>query len=245
MHLPYRRVMLPCLKQDNVDLCISVAEQLLDPTALTRVCLSKLHKSCIQVHLNTLPSRRQLESFDVVVLATYANLNTSLISLGLPTKAYHYELCEKPVVKIASELSKVSAVIMDGHYMCMDPLGDTGLSLLGNVDHAICCENDGIVPLIPPHLAHLLGAGIQYVPELSRLDRFLTHAQQYFEGLDDVEYKGSLFALRCVLPNVDASDKRPTIVTRHSRHVYSLWAGKIVTCIDGARQLRQLVEEED
>ena len=57
----------------------------------------------------------------------------------------------------------------------------------------------------------------------------LDGARRFFRHLDDPAYLGSLFTVRAVLPDVDATDERPTLYHRDGRLLHVL-AGKI----DGA-----------
>ena len=53
--------------------------------------------------------------------ATYTSLN----EFTDKKQDYQFELCEKPVIKLPEKYNNKSVVIMDGPFMCIDPLGET------------------------------------------------------------------------------------------------------------------------
>ena len=64
-------------------------------------------------------------------------------------KDYQFELCEKPVIKLPEQYKNKSVVIMDGPFMCIDPYGQTGYHVMGNVVHAIHETSVGFSPNFP------------------------------------------------------------------------------------------------
>ena len=47
--------------------------------------------------------------------------------------------------------------------------------------------------------------------------------------------------IRTVLPRRDHDDARPTIIKKHNQKVYSLFSGKIATCVDTATELTEYI----
>ena len=74
--------------------------------------------------------------------------------------SYQFELCEKPVIELPKQYKNKSVVIMDGPFMCIDPLGDSGLHVMGNVVHAIHSTNVGKFPEYDSKFDELLNKGI-------------------------------------------------------------------------------------
>ena len=67
------------------------------------------------------------------MISTYSNINYFL-NTKIKLK---FQLCEKVVLKLPNKYKNISIVIMDGPFMCIDPYGDTGYHVMGNVIHAI------------------------------------------------------------------------------------------------------------
>ena len=108
---------------------------------------------------------------DYVINSTYANLN-QLLSED-KQKDYQFELCEKPVIKLPEQYKNKSVVIMDGPFMCIDPLGDSDLHVMGNVVHAIHSTNVGKFPEYDKKFDDLLNKGIVKNPSITNIDKFI------------------------------------------------------------------------
>jgi hypothetical protein len=132
---------------------------------------------------------------------------------------------------------------MDGPFMCFDPLGTTDRFVLGNVVHAIHHQSVGIFPDVPDGLGELLDQGVVEDPPITNIERFVEAGAEMFEDFDDLDHVGSMYTIRAVLPNVDRTDARPTLVREIDDHTISVFSGKIDTCIRAARKVAKLVDE--
>jgi hypothetical protein len=52
-----------------------------------------------------------------------------------------------------------------------------------------------------------------------------------------------MFTVRTVLPGVEGTDARPTLVRRVSERMITVFSGKIATCVGAAAEVASLVEE--
>ena len=100
------------------------------------------------------------DNYDMVVIAAYVNINKLVEKFPKLQNEYQFELCEKPVVKLPEQFKNKSVVIMDGPFMCIDPLANTDLHLLCNVTHEIHQTNIGKYPEIDQKYLPLLDKGI-------------------------------------------------------------------------------------
>ena len=46
-----------------------------------------------------------------------------------------------------------------------------------------------------------------------------------------------MFTIRCVLPNRDFDDARPTLIEKQNDKVFSIFSGKITTAVDCSEEL--------
>jgi hypothetical protein len=228
------------LRRDAVELCVLVREGIIDVALLRALCWRNIRRAGIRVHLGSVATKSTLSEFDTVVLATYAALN----ELADPPRRYQFEVCEKPVVRLPAAYAGVSAVVMDGPFMCFDPVGRSDRFVLGNVIHAIHHQNVGYRPEVPPSLQPLLNSGVVSPPPFSRFESFVEAAQEFFVGFDQAEHVGSMFTVRTVLPNTDLTDERPTLVTSLDDRVMTIFSGKIGTCVAAASQVVQRLRDE-
>ena len=229
----------------NCDLTIVADEELFCPKKLTESLEKKIQSSYINVELNTevIDLEYWKKEYDVVVIATYSDINQLLDD----KKRYQYELCEKPVVKLPKIFENTSIVIMDGPFMCLDPYGDE-YHVLGNVKHAIHMWNNGTEPFWDSEYTKYINKGLIKNPEpkLTKIDKFIESGVKYFgDEFADLEHIGSMYTFRAVLANRDHDDARPTLVNHEGDNVYTLFSGKIDTCVNAGRELMRTINGKD
>lgn len=225
----------PHLAADEVALVVEGEESWMDPEALREVVRKKLKAAGVHIHLNTRATPEILAPFDAVVLATYARLNELVPPEAGAPPEYQYEVCEKPVVRL-SGLGNTGIVVLDGPFMCADPWGKSGLHVLGNVVHAIHATNVGRSPVIPENLKPFLDRGIIKGPPVTKIKEFIKSGKQFIPALARAEHVGSLFTVRTVLPRLEKTDARPTIVAKLSDRYIRIFSGKIGNCVEAAKQ---------
>ena len=222
----------------NCDLTIVADEELFNPNLLQNNMENKLWGSYVNVHTNSEVKEldKYKEEYDVIVLATYSNIN----QLRNKKKEYQFEVCEKPVVKLPKFFEDTSIVIMDGPFMCLDPYGDD--FVLGNVVHAIHETNVGTKPIVSDELKPYLNKGLIRNPKITNIDKFIESGVKYFgDEFADLEHIGSMYTIRAVLKDRDHDDARPTLVNHEGGNIYSLFSGKIDTCVNAGRELIKVI----
>ncbi len=224
----------------NCDLTIVADEELFNPEQLTLSLHKKLYSSGVKVYVNSEVKNLDEEKFDVSVIATYSQINQLLNE----KKEYQYEVCEKPVVKLPKTFENTSIVVMDGPFMCLDPYMG-GTHVLGNVVHAIHETNIGTEPIVSDELKPYLNKGIVRNPNITNIDKFIESGVKYFgDEFKDLEHIGSMYTIRTVLSNKEKDDARPTLVEKVKDNVYTLFSGKIDTCVNAANQLIQRIQND-
>lgn len=229
------------VRKGSVDLCVKVKESVFDPSKLRKICWDKIEKSDVNIILNTEARPEDLGQYDYLVITTYSSINDFLAAEPILQTTYQYELCEKPVVRLPDKFKNKSIVVMDGPFMCLDPMGTSGLFVLGNVIHAIHETNIGKRPIIEDKYLPLLNNGIIERPPITNFSKFISSASEFFEGIEKAEHVGSMFTIRTVLSGKDATDERPTLVERVGDRVITLFSGKIGTCVESAQQLCRMI----
>ena len=237
LNLTYEKKKLDLIHKNVVDLVVGVDELLFNSNKLKEICWDKLKKYSVNVNLNTKVNLDDLDNYDYVINATYANTNHLLEPSK--HKDYQFELCEKPVIKLPEQYKNKSVVIMDGPFMCIDPLGDTDYHVMGNVVHAIHSTNVGKFPVSDLKFDELLNKGIIENPPITNIDKFIDSAKKFFVDIDKAEHIGSMYTFRTVLPNRDKDDARPTLVEKTDDKLFTLFSGKIGTCVDAVEQIME------
>ena len=173
LNLDFEETSLDVINNSNVSLTIRVKECLFDPYILKTICWKKLKTKGVNVFLNHFASKKIFQDYDFIVISTYSNTNLFLENFPDFIQDFQYEICEKPVVTLPSELNKKSIVIMDGPFMCIDPFGHSNHFVLGNVVHAIHSTNIGKSPKIPKIFEPLLDNGIIKNPPITNFKKFV------------------------------------------------------------------------
>jgi hypothetical protein len=224
----------------NCDLTIVADEELFCPKKLSDSLQKKVWSSHINIETNTeVKSLDKLkEKYDIVVVATYSNINQLLDK----KREYQFEVCEKPVVRLPKIFEDISIVIMDGPFMCLDPYENEN-HVLGNVVHAIHETNIGENPKVSDELKSYLNKGVIKNPKITNIDKFIDSGIKYFgDEFGDLEHIGSMYTIRAVLKDRDHDDARPTLVNHEGDNIYTLFSGKIDTCVNAGRELIRIVD---
>jgi hypothetical protein len=241
MGLAYSQATLDILNQSELDLLVRVDERLFDPAKLRSILESKISDANLKLQTNYTFKKDSIKDFDYVVDCAYAELNCILDEKEQCN--FQFELCEKPVVRMPDSYKNKSIVILDGPFMCIDPLGDTEYHLMGNVKHAIHYENVGNFPSTLKLYRGLMNRGIIKNPSFTYIQKFIDSAKTFFKDVDKLEHIGSMFTFRTVLPRREHDDARPSIVKRHNEKVFSIFSGKIPTCVDSSNELVKMMLE--
>ena len=241
--LEYTPSQLQFMNKDSIELCIRVKESVYDPEKLRQVCWKKLKDQNVKIHLSNKVSDDLFEKFDRVVICAYTGINQLLKQYPTQQNEYQFELCEKPVVKLPESFKNKSVVIMDGPFMCIDPLGNTGLHLLCNVVHEIHQTNIGKYPSINKKFVDLIDKGIVKNPSQTNFPKFIESTIDFIPEITKAKHVGSMFTYRAVPPRVEETDARPTIVKEINNKIVTLFSGKITTCVEAARKVEKIFEK--
>lgn len=216
----------------TADMVIKVPEAFVNVSMLRRLLRSDLAHAGVNLHLNHKVQSDELAAdYDVIIQATY----------GRPwPKPLRYEVCEVALLELG-RYSDESYVVVDGDYVSLDP--HKGLYMLYDVKHSVHAMVEGDPTSLVSEYGDLLGRLGPVRTALSRVNAMRESAGRFLWGLDPGGlgvsiYHGSWFAIRAVLPDVDATDERPTLVER-SGNVISVLSGKICTAVAAARSVTE------
>jgi hypothetical protein len=213
------KVVAPPSWLDGVSVCVRVPEAIINVAALREQLRTELRRSGVAWHRDADIDPYVLNQ-DLVVWATYGR--------GWPA-LLRWEVCEVVRLRGTWNYAFRSVVVLDGPFVSLDPLPGAPGHLLYHVVETVHAGTVGTHPKMLQPVAHLLDQGIVHTPQ-SRWRAMLQTARGFFPRLgSEVAYNGSLFTARAVLPDVGATDARPTVIRRDGRMVWVL-AGKI----DGA-----------
>ncbi len=215
------------VKSESSQLIIEVNEALIDYKKLKKIVKGKiLRNKNINIKLGTKFTKNLVNEYDVVVNCGYG-LSTDLLPSKL-LRDYKFQLLEKIVVQPPPQLKNLSLVIVDGPFMCIDPIPNTGLSILGNVKLAVHHTSKGQSPYATFNEKLKPWSDIKKV-ENSRFKEFVNNGNQFINFFDQCKFEYSMVGFRVVLPDVESTDERLTSVRKEGKFI-DIFSGKIDTC---------------
>jgi hypothetical protein len=220
----------------NCDTTVKVVENLYDPDLLKTLLKKRLYANDVKLVLNK-NYKDISKNYDHIVNATYSNYN----SVSKKSKIMQFEVCEKPVVKLPKKYHNLSHIIMDGPFMCIDPLGNTGLHVMGNVIHAIHAKNIGKYPKIPKFFYPYLNKGIIKNPKITNFKKMIKSSILFFNDIDKAIHVGSMYTVRAKLINSKYDDSRPSLVLKENKKDINIFSGKVVTSVLVAKKVLRLI----
>lgn len=204
------------------DWVFRVKEPRINEHVLTSLILDKL--AHIKVHTNTPATPDLRKRFDQIVVAAYAQENKVLEVLGIKGRDYKFQLVEKPIVRMPAEFANKSIVVLDGPFCCLDPYGATDCHVLGHVTQTIHSEKVGLHP-------------DPWVGARPRVNQVIEAMSEFIPGVTNATYVRSMFTTRAVLPYLESTDERPTLVDRLDGQVQRIFSGKIGTAVVAAQSV--------
>ncbi|AGZ54301.1 FAD-dependent oxidoreductase [Mycobacterium kansasii] len=229
--LPVEPVDHPIVRRSAAELLVSAKESRIDPNRLAAAARAKLRAAGVRVRTATPAHPSVTAGYDFVVLAANHGNNAVLTQLGIPAPRRQFEVCEVAVLEDV-EIGDIDIVVIDGPFVSLSPYGrSTGRFLLYDVEHSVRYRAVSTAFEPPEEFsAALVSSKPAPVPE-STVGEMLDTASRFVRGLQHAHHVGSLLSVRTVLPDVDRTDERPTIVEWHNETTLSIFSGKIVTAM--------------
>lgn len=217
-------------KVHGAQVTVRVPEAFVDTTVLRRLLRRDLRKAGVTVHYGRRVEPEEMRAYDLTVVATY----------GQPwSRPLRYEVVEVALLSLA-RYDGQSFVVMDGEHVSLDPHGV--VHTLYDVKHSVHASNVGYAPHVPDKYRGLIASlGPVRNSPLTHVQDMIASGGRHLGLLDPSGggvsiYSGSWFSVRAVLPDVDATDARPTLVERDG-NVVSILSGKICTAVTAARSI--------
>ncbi|MDO8625650.1 MAG: FAD-dependent oxidoreductase, partial [Candidatus Diapherotrites archaeon] len=240
LDLPLKRLEIDprLVNPDRVDAFFSVPEPIYDPKKLQRLIEKRLSGSSVKMRFESeivgariagdqkvlryvADGKTQEESFDIVIGAVYVNFNDINKWFGFPRKKFLYELVELLEIRLPSS-KRFGLTLIDGEFSSVLPRGSGDTFTLGHVKESVLKE---IVS--DDAQKDLLFSGEMR----SNREGILRAGAADFPILSDAVVVRSIFVPRIVKAGVDATDERPTEITDHGHGIYSIFGGKVITCV--------------
>jgi len=254
MKLPYD-IDWPDIKymdRTEIGVCIKTPERVYDPNELKKIMYGKLKNTTIKLKLGhkiiggkIIGNKKKLkietksgtveEEFDFIINATYSNFNIFNKWFGFLRKKLQYEKMELLELEIPNQ-EKIGLTIMDGEFSSVLPRGNKGTFTLGHVKESVLntvVSDELDVSVMNDEHAESNREGI------------MREGIKDFPFLKDAKIVKSLFVTRVVKPNVEDTDERPSEITEYGNGMYSIFGGKVITCVDIGKKVSDMIEKEE
>src|SRR3989344_2673511 len=176
------------------------------------------------------------QNFDYVINATYARHNNFCSWLGFPEKSLRFRLKELPLLKLSTK-QRCAVTIMDGPFATILPAGNSlGVYTLGDV------------PLSVHRSAkNIKNAAVEdrrWGKITPRYKEMQKRCAKWFPIVRDAKRLDSMFVILPAETDSEKNDARPTSITRHDHGCWSVFSGKIVTCVSAAEEILKELEKD-
>lgn len=232
--LPLKTCTPTWMNFDFIEKCYEVEENIYDPDVLRVLVEARLKTQGIRLQQREFTSEMRPD-YDFVVWATYG-LGPSR---GL-FKAAKYQVAEKMLIELPSELRGVALVVVDGPFTAFDPYGNSSRSLFGsakNTNHWTTTKASEAIP--EPYAAILNKAEFEPVP-FTRFKAMREDCCLTVPTARAAVYIGSRFTIR-VVENNPEQDRRTLYVREGAPGEIHIFSGKVVSAVKAARLVCEAV----
>jgi hypothetical protein len=232
MMLKHKLPLKPCRPEwmnfEFIDRCYEVEENIYDPDVLRGVVETRLSGQGIAVEQREFPQERRSD-YDWVIWATYG--------LG-PSKGFFkaakYQVAEKMLVELPTELRGVALVVVDGPFTAFDPYGGSSRSLFGSAKNTNHWTTTDPNEPIPQPYASILNAREFRPVSFTRFEPMRADCCLTAPAAKDAVYLGSRFTIR-VVEDSPESDRRILYVCDGAPGEIHIFSGKVVSAVKAAR----------
>ncbi|MGE0847684.1 MAG: NAD(P)/FAD-dependent oxidoreductase [Flavobacteriaceae bacterium] len=241
----------------DVSLGILTPEVMFDPAAFRRIALKRLSESGAGVVVETdIADIRHEEDggfllqsasgrayrADAVVNCAYANMGRVAAGFGAGENKRQFEYTAIPVVRVPG-LPPCSVTVLDGSFFCLLPYGRAGDYLLYHVDHSVVARDRAAT--LDPAWLDAAASPAATADHAAVFRRTLEAASPFMPALRDAVLQDFVHGVRMVLPDEDATDARPSVVTLRAPGYAEVFSGKISHCTWVGEEVAALLAGEE
>ncbi len=166
-----------------------------------------------------------------LVNATYSGLNDIFKLATKKNMEAKFQLVVLPILKINKKIPTYGLTIMDGPFCSILPRGfSKDEYILSNVKGSVLESKTGFKK---PTWKEFSGSVERDIVE---------KCKTYFPILSEMEIVDSWITTKMLLPNQEKNDSRPTLILTHKKNIYSIFSGKVTTCVRVAKDMLKKIE---
>jgi hypothetical protein len=232
--LPLRECRPRWMNFDFIDKCYEVEENIYDPDVLRVLVEARLEVQGIRLQQREFAPEMRTD-YDFVVWATYG-LGPSRELF----KAAKYQVAEKMLVELPSELRGIALVVVDGPFSAFDPYGSSSRSLFGSAKNTNHWTTTNASEPIPEPYAGILNKPEFEPAAFTRFEAMRADCCLSVPSTRDAVYIGSRFTIRVVEDNPE-HDRRTLYVLEGAPGEIHIFSGKVVSAVKAARLVCEMV----
>jgi hypothetical protein len=232
--LPLKACRPEWMNFDFIEKCYEVEENIYDPDVLRGLVEARLKTRGIGLQQCEFTPEMRAD-YDFVVWATYG--------LG-PSRGFFktakYQVAEKMLIELPSQLRGIALVVVDGPFTAFDPYGSSSRSLFGsakNTNH--WTTTNASEPIPEPYAGVLNKLDFEPVP-FTRFAAMRADCCLSVPAAKDAVYIGSRFTIRVVEDNPE-HDRRILHVREGAPGEIHIFSGKVVSAVKAARLVCEMV----
>ena len=216
---------------------IKTSEKILNYFSFKKKILKILKIKKIKINFGTQFQKKYINDFDYLFLCTYRNNNKILNDFGFRNiRQLRYELVEKILVKLPKKYQKLSCVVIDGKFLCIDPYINTNLHLLSHVKFSkIIVQNKKIYNFDKKKF--LLKKEVIKNIKISQFSKIVKSGQKYLPFLSQAKYIKSFYLIRTLNINSMVDDDRTNQVKRINKKIFTILSGKWNTAVSLSNEI--------
>ena len=230
---------------EKVEGSIICDEKILNYYICEKIFKKKLQSKNIKIFTNQTLKKKNLNKYDKVIICAYDQNNNVLKSIGIkPQKKYRYELIEKILIKLPKIYKNKSFIVLDGKFVCVDPLLNTNYHLLSDNKNSKIEICRGYYPNFKSFKKKYLKKG--YIKKLShsKFDSFIENGQKYLPFLKKAKFVSTSFVTRAIEINKEKTDERVNNIEIINKKFISIFSGKWNTSVGVAKKIYKILESD-
>jgi len=224
---------------------ILTREKILNYFKFKKILRQKLKNSNVKTYFKRELKKKDLNKYDKVIVSSYSSNNQILDKLGVSKNLtkHRYELIEKILIKLPKKYQKISHVVVDGKFVCLDPYLGTKYHLLSDVKYSKIEIIKKIFPLFRSTKKKYIDNKIHRNLKKSNFNKFISHGSKYLPFLKKAKYIGSYFVIRTLKENVEKTDERTGEIQIINQKFISVLSGKWNTCVHVADKIHKILSK--
>ena len=171
-------------------------------------------------------------NYKYLINSTYSNISNVLSNLGYQPLESKYQLCVLPILEHKNGNNPFGITIMDGPFCSLMPKGfEKNKYILYHVKESVIQQHIGTVK---PTWLPIKGLVENLI---------INNSKKYFPILDDMLLIDSWITTRLILPEHEFDDARPTFIEQNDKNVFTIFSGKLTTCVEASKELIKFIEK--